>query len=122
MRDEFGQFVAAARNKLGLRQEDVAQRLGVSTGTISNLENGHRRPKGGQWKTLASILEVSWQELMDRAIGFTDPVERAIASSELDRAQQDALLMTYGCFTGRDSLEEVTLLRHRDRPEEAEDT
>ncbi|MED7929561.1 helix-turn-helix transcriptional regulator [Nonomuraea sp. LP-02] len=114
MKNDFSRFVAAARDRRGLRQKDVAQRLGVSPATISNIENGHKRPAGDQWKQLACALGVPWQELLDRATEMSDHVERAIISSGLDREHQDALLLTYGSFAGRDSLENVKVLRHRD--------
>ena len=38
--------VAAIRTKMGLTQDEFAALIGVSTRTLQNWEQGHRRPRG----------------------------------------------------------------------------
>lgn len=42
---ECGDLLAAFRKAKGLRQEDLAERLGVEQGTISKWERGQRIPR-----------------------------------------------------------------------------
>ncbi len=61
---ETGRLIARAREDAGLEQTDLAQRLGWSVRTLSNLENG-RRPvyTDGELATLAGHLGVPAQSL-----------------------------------------------------------
>jgi transcriptional regulator with XRE-family HTH domain len=48
--------IRAARALLGLSQQDVAQRAGVSTRTIVNLENRDRQPIAATVKAVTAAL------------------------------------------------------------------
>lgn len=49
--------VKKIRQKLGLTQEELAERLGVTQTAVSYWEDGKRRPRGPAVKLLASFLE-----------------------------------------------------------------
>ena len=55
------------RTRLGLRQEDVAEALGVTTRSIINWEKGHHEPRLTirQTKALCEILRVPLDQMPD---------------------------------------------------------
>lgn len=48
----------AARTRLGLTQEEVAERSGVQAGEISRIERGKRDPQVSTVEKLAAALEM----------------------------------------------------------------
>jgi transcriptional regulator with XRE-family HTH domain len=55
----FGKWLKSARRRNALTQADLAKRLEVSQGTISNWEGGKGEPESSQKRKLKSILEVN---------------------------------------------------------------
>lgn len=55
---EVGRLVAAARREAGIRQVELALRLGVCQATVSHLENGRRAVTVDDLRRLALILNV----------------------------------------------------------------
>ena len=55
----------AARKKLGLTQEEVAERSGVQAGEVSRIECGKRDPKVSTLEKLATAVEVAPGRLLD---------------------------------------------------------
>ena len=56
----FGEKVRKARKELGLKQSELAEKLGVTTRVISTYETNSSRPRGlEKYKKLASCLEVA---------------------------------------------------------------
>lgn len=62
---DFGKNLRAARKKLGLTQEQVAERSGVQAGEVSRMERGLRDPKISTAAKLAAAVEVSPGQLLD---------------------------------------------------------
>jgi transcriptional regulator with XRE-family HTH domain len=56
----------SSRNKAGLTQEQVANKLGLSIGTISGYERGYRRPDPDILKKLADLYNVATDFLLGR--------------------------------------------------------
>jgi len=54
--ETLGEKIAAHRRLLGLRQEDLAQKLGVDPCTISSWESGEHRPTGKSLEILKNYL------------------------------------------------------------------
>ncbi len=54
------------RNRLGLSQEDLAEKSGLSLRTIQRIENGNTNPRGDSLRRLAATLETSPDELAGR--------------------------------------------------------
>jgi predicted ATPase/transcriptional regulator with XRE-family HTH domain len=81
----FGQRVRQHRKELDMTQEDFAQRVGISTETVSKIERGERRPSKHVAERMAQVLDLAAE---DRA-GFvraarvllTDTPELADASA-----------------------------------------
>jgi len=61
---EFGARLRALRQSRGLTQEVLAERAGVSSVTIGQIERGAADPRLGTVEALAEALEVSPPELL----------------------------------------------------------
>ena len=62
---DFGKNLRAARKKLGLTQEQVAERSGVQAGEVSRMERGLRDPQVSTVMKLAAAVEVAPGRLLD---------------------------------------------------------
>ena len=60
----FGNFVCMLREKKGLTQAEIAQKLGVTPAAVSKWENGSSKPRVEVLFQLADILGVRPEELM----------------------------------------------------------
>ena len=61
----FGTRLREARERLGLTQEEVAQRSGVHATEVSRMEAGKRDPKISTLYRLAKAVEVKPGQLLD---------------------------------------------------------
>ncbi len=61
----LGETIKALRQEKGLTQMKLAELVGVSKGMISIWENNINEPKASYLKTLATVLEVSADYLLD---------------------------------------------------------
>jgi transcriptional regulator with XRE-family HTH domain len=61
----LGKNLREARKKLGLTQEEVAQRCGVQAGEVSRIERGLRDPQVSTVEKLATAVEVPPGRLFD---------------------------------------------------------
>lgn len=61
----LGKNLRAARKKLGLTQEELAQRSGVQAGEISRIEQAKRDPQVSTVEKLAAGLELPLARLFD---------------------------------------------------------
>jgi transcriptional regulator with XRE-family HTH domain len=62
---DFGKNLLAARKKLDLTQEEVAQRSGVEQGEVSRIERGIRDPQISTVEKLAAAVKVPVSRLFD---------------------------------------------------------
>ncbi len=61
----FAEKVRTERNKLGLKQSELATKMGVTTKIISSYETGKSRPRGMKnYERLANALEVNVNYLL----------------------------------------------------------
>lgn len=61
----FKENLKKARKNLGLTQEEVATRLGVTKSTYCGYETGKRKPDVEKIKKLANILDIKADTLLD---------------------------------------------------------
>lgn len=61
----LGKNLRAARKKLGLTQEQVAERSGVQAGEVSRIERGKRDPQVSTLEKLAAAVELPPGRLLD---------------------------------------------------------
>lgn len=78
---EFSQIVKNLRLERGWSQQEVADRVGLNKMTISQYENGKRKPSFEMIEALAGIFHVDLNYLL----GFTDKIEKP-AGDETDPA------------------------------------
>ena len=65
----FGEKVKAERTKLGITQEELAAKVGVTVRVICSYENDKSRPRGTErYKKLAEALDVKWLTLFRKLI------------------------------------------------------
>ena len=72
----FGDRIAAARDALGLSQQELANRIGVRLATLQNWEGDRAEPRANKLQMLAGVLNVSivWL-LTGEGEGVTAPAE-----------------------------------------------
>lgn len=58
--------LAEIRKERGMRQTDLADRMGVAKTTVSSWETGHRTPGGNDLLALARTLGVTVEELFEK--------------------------------------------------------
>ena len=63
----FGEVDTRQRKKLGLSQEDLAHRAGLSTSTIQKYEAGEREPRARALLQLADALDVTTDVLLENS-------------------------------------------------------
>ena len=72
----FGEKVKAERTKLGLTQEELAAKVGVTVRVICSYENDKSRPRGTErYKKLAEALNVNVNHLLSEDDAFIADVE-----------------------------------------------
>lgn len=59
----LGAAVRQLREKRGLTQEGLAQKAGITTGTVSLIERGQSNPAWGTVKAIAAALDLSLADL-----------------------------------------------------------
>jgi transcriptional regulator with XRE-family HTH domain len=62
---QLGTNLREARKRLGLTQEDVAERSGVQAGEVSRIEAGKRDPKVSTLEKLAAAVELPPGRLLE---------------------------------------------------------
>jgi transcriptional regulator with XRE-family HTH domain len=72
----LGTKIKALRGELGVSQEQLAAKLGISRVTLSQIENGERKVTADDLRTLSRVLNVSSDQLLDLAT----PVEVVLAA------------------------------------------
>jgi len=60
----FGDRLAGAREAAGMSQKDLAKRLGVKLGTLSNWEDDLNEPRANKLQMLSGLLNVSLRWLL----------------------------------------------------------
>lgn len=58
--------LADIRKERGMRQTDLADRMGVAKTTVSSWETGHRMPGGNELLALAKLLGVKVEDLFEK--------------------------------------------------------
>lgn len=85
----FSQIVKQLRLELGWSQQDVAERVGLNKMTISQYENGKRKPSFEMIEALAEVFHVDLNYLL----GFTDKINK-LAGDETDPVTNKYLAVT----------------------------
>ena len=82
MENKLAENIRSCRKNLGLTQEQLAERLGITLGTVSKWERGSSEPDLGYLMDLAELFHVS----VDALIGFS--LRGTDADAEADRLRE----------------------------------
>lgn len=80
----FAEHLYRLRVARGLKQVDIAEKLGVSTAAVSGWESGRSIPRGSRWADLAEYLGVQMTDLIGEA---SSDLRKLVAISRIDIAR-----------------------------------
>ena len=58
-------LIRAWREHLGLTQEELARRMGITQPAYAKLENGKTQPRMATCKRLAAAMGIAWEQLTE---------------------------------------------------------
>lgn len=102
----FGEKVKNERNRLGLNQDELAKKIGVTRRVISSYENDSSRPRGTErYKKLAEALGVNINYLLSEDEAFIADVEDNYGYRGAKQAKE-LLAEVTGLFAGGEMADE----------------
>ena len=107
----LGKRIAYHRKRLGMTQEQLAQRVGVSAQAVSKWENNLSCPDITILPELASIFGISVDELLGR----TPPKEERVHEAEVIKPEEKEHILDYTIGSARTQRAVVRDLRPRHR-------
>lgn len=87
--EEFGRRVREAREKAGLTQKAVAERLRITRSSVANIEAGRHRILIHQAVDIADVLGVSVDELLPTRLPLVDDDLLGLSTSRALREISD---------------------------------
>lgn len=102
----FGEKVKNERNRLGLNQDELAKKIGVTRRVISSYENDSSHPRGTErYKKLAEALGVNINYLLSEDEAFIADVEDNYGHRGAKQAKE-LLAEVTGLFAGGEMADE----------------
>lgn len=102
----FGEKVRNERNRLGLSQDELAEKIGVTRRVISSYENDSSRPRGTErYNKLADALGVNINYLLSEDEAFIANVEDNYGHRGAKQAKE-LLAEVTGLFAGGEMADE----------------
>lgn len=102
----FGEKVKNERNRLGLNQDELAKKIGVTRRVISSYENDSSRPRGTErYKKLAEALGVNINYFLSEDEAFIADVEDNYGHRGAKQAKE-LLAEVTGLFAGGEMADE----------------
>lgn len=102
----FGEKVKNERNRLGLNQDELAKKIGITRRVISSYENDSSRPRGTErYKKLAEALGVNINYLLSEDEAFIADVEDNYGHRGAKQAKE-LLAEVTGLFAGGEMADE----------------
>lgn len=116
----FGDRLAAARDKTGMTQKDLAKRLGIKLSTLKSWEEDWAEPRANKLQMLSGLLNVSLTWLLN---GEGDGLGAPDDDAELPSDVNDILLQIRDVRTQMTRLaDKLSLLEKRLRTKLQEDS
>ena len=78
---KFGDKLILLRKKMGLSQEDLAEKLGVSRQSVSKWESNHTYPETDKIVQICNLFECSMDDLINDQITDIEQIERVNKNS-----------------------------------------
>lgn len=111
----FGEKVKSERTKLGLNQDELASKIGVTRRVICSYENDKSRPRGlDRYKKLAEALNLNINYLLSEDEAFIASAGEKYGSRGAKQARELMEEVT-GLFAGGEMAEEDMDVMMRDR-------
>jgi transcriptional regulator with XRE-family HTH domain len=79
---EFARRLRAARERLDIRQEDAARRIGTTWATYQRWESGKTSPRPGKIEAIAQALEVDIEHLQGAEEDTETTLQRVASTAE----------------------------------------
>jgi len=80
------------RERLGLKQGEVAKAVGVAQATYCNIENGKSAPSVDSAKKIGRVLGVDWWLLFEDGAELTPDEERFLEDFRMASAEEQAAI------------------------------
>ena len=103
MKETLGQRISRIRKTLGLKQDDIAEKLNITAQAVSKWENDLSAPDISILPALADILNVSLDELLGREVIKTKVVP------EEERKNIDSMLLKVNVISSNGDKVKVNL-------------
>lgn len=91
MGEVFNKNLKIARERTGLSQKDVAEKIGVAKSTYSLYESGNREPNVQTIKKIADVLHISADELLGLEEPHTLPAYYSTNKTDITDAHTEAI-------------------------------
>jgi transcriptional regulator with XRE-family HTH domain len=91
--------IVTARKKKGLTQEQLADLTGVTVRTIQRIESGQSTPRSYTLKTIATALDINFEELITTATNNNDSVSNFPQSSTLAKDENGKHFLELVCLS-----------------------
>lgn len=72
---DFGYYIATQRNRLGLKQNEVAKAIGITSSGLCDMEGGRRFPRIERIPVIAEVLDLN-PEYLCYLLGHWPELER----------------------------------------------
>lgn len=114
----IGKRIRKRRKELGLTQLDIKAATGISSGNLSDIENGNRLPSASTLVHLSNILQCSIDWMLT---GFS-PYSENTCFSGIENAAARTLLQGFQQLSPRDQEELLEILSIKLRKSQLENT
>lgn len=109
----FGKRIKVARQEAGMKQSELAEKLGVAVVTVGQYEREVRQPRIEQFQAIADVLNVDVNWLMNgytlaqRDQAFRDFVKKRFSEVETVKTRADEVVQDMGKLNEEGQLEAV---------------
>lgn len=92
MPNNLGELIEMQRTKLGLKQKEVANMVGITNVSLCKVQTGERRLSKKKLKVLADVLQVSYMEVLECA-GYDTEFEYECTRNRVAQESKSLILL-----------------------------
>jgi len=119
--DMLNNVIKEARISKNLKQEDVAEFVGVTVQTYSKWENGKTEPKASQVAKLSDILNITEREICLGKKSTRYSLEEFLLKIDKFGGGSALMIATYNCSDHDELFKDLKEHEHLNKPLEARD-